>query len=49
MEEILPRLVYWTTFHEGIHQEVGSYYEPSIEAPAGRAWRKLTNLAALFE
>lgn len=30
MEEILPGLFYWTTFHERIHQEVSSYYyEPS--------------------
>ena len=30
MEEILPGLFHWTTFHEGIHQEVSSYYyEPS--------------------
>jgi hypothetical protein len=30
MEEILPGLFHWTTFHVGIHQEVSSYYyEPS--------------------
>jgi hypothetical protein len=30
MEEILPGLFYWTTFHERIRQEVSSYYyEPS--------------------
>lgn len=33
MEEILPGLFHWTTFHEGIGEDVHSYYLPATDPP----------------
>ncbi|MCL4245097.1 MAG: hypothetical protein KJ002_08220 [Candidatus Dadabacteria bacterium] len=33
MEEILPGLYHWTTFHEGIGQDVHSYYVSDADPP----------------
>jgi hypothetical protein len=33
MEEILPGIFHWTTFHEGIRQQVHSYFVAGVDPP----------------